>query len=368
MTITHPISLRRLFLLSLGVLLTVSGVGYSQEPPVDEPAPPAVAEPDPSEYMRPTERGLRLTPKIAEAMSKRFAVGMTNRYGLSDQQVDAVSEAMKQRILRFAHRNEKNGQEVMEYMMASMIENDGRFTQEAAKEFSRMVKPMIPEFKDLITQMGADIGKEMTMAQRLKLTGDLTAAAAGITVFESRMARWEEGKIGDNANPFWDPADKDPSKAQPTPVDPSEPEAHRRARIDAERWIEFRLRTDDEWENYVTQAGEYYQFDEKQIAAAKAILKDCRDRALKIKTDDWRRKIKDNLIARDLIRRADIQSRGPSLFALEADLDRLQKPLLDLDEELKKRIDGLPDSKQRATAKSTVRQMLVDRGMKEPPL
>ena len=95
MTFTHPISLRRLFLLLLGVLLTVSGVGYSQEPPVDEPVPPAAAEPDPSEYMRPTERGLRLTPKIAEAMSKRFAVGMTNRYGLSDQQVDAVSEVMK---------------------------------------------------------------------------------------------------------------------------------------------------------------------------------------------------------------------------------------------------------------------------------
>jgi hypothetical protein len=350
------------------VLLLVCGVGYSQDPPVDESAPPAAPEPDPSEYMRPTERGLRLTPKIAEAMSKKFVENMTTRYDLDQGQGKAITEIMARRIMRFSHENEKTGQELIEYMMAAMIENDGRFTRDAAMEFARMAKPIIPNLKDLFTKMGADIGQEMSLKQRLKFTGDMTAAAAGITIFESRMKRWEEGQIGDNANPFWDPADNDPSKAQPTPTDPNEHPDHRRARIDAERWIEWRLRVDEDWDTYVKQASEYYQFDEKQIVAAQAVLKECKERAAKIKTDRWRDKIKENRIARELIRRADVQSRGPSLFALEADFEQLQKPLLDLDDELKKRIDGLPDSKQRATAKSTVRQMLVDRGMKEPPL
>lgn len=353
----------------LGVLLAMAPpMALGQEPPIDEPAAEAKPEPDPSEYMRPTKLGIRLTPKIAEAMSKKFVEGMTTRYELDGQQAKAVGEVLTRRIMLFSHENEESGQELIEFMMATMIENDGRFPKEAAQEFARKAMPMVPKFRELFTKMGADIGREMSLKQRLKFTGDMTAAAAGVTIFESRMKRWEEGKIGDNANPFWDPADNDPSKTQPTPQDPNEHPAHRQARIDAERWIEWRLRVDQDWDAYVTQAIAYYQFDEKQVTAANAILKDCKERAAAIKSKDWQDRIKDNRIARELIRRADDQSRGPSIFALEAEFNRLQKPLLDLDEELKKRIDGLPDSKQRATAKQTVRQMLVDRGMKEPPL
>lgn len=368
---TIPVSNRPNWLLRLAAmgLLIAPLTGYAQEAmTTEEVVTDTEPEPDPSEYMRPTEHGIRLTPQIAEAMSKRFVQGMTSRYDLDGPQADAIQEIFTRRIMLFSHQNEKTGQEMIEFMMATMIENDGRFTPEAGKEFARMAKPLIPNLKQLFAKVGADIGKEMTLTQRLKFTGDMTAAAAGVTVFESRMKRWEEGKIPEGANPFWDPADNDPSKAVPAPKNPDEHPDHRRARIDAERWIEWRLRVDEEWDAYVTQAIEYYQFDEKQVASAEAILKDCKDRAGRIKTKEWRQQIKENRIARELIRRADDRSRGPSLFALEAEFNRLQKPLFDLDEELKKRIDGLPDSKQRATARQTVRQMLVDRGMKEPPL
>ena len=352
---------------ALGFLIAPAA-GLTQETPMEEIAVDPEPEPDPSEYMRPTELGIRLTPQIAEAMTKRFVERMSERYDLDGQQAEAIQEIMTRRIMLFSHQNEETGQQMIEFMMATMIEYDGRFTPEAGKEFARMAKPLIPNLKQLFAKMGADIGNEMTLKQRLKFTGDMTAAAAGVTVFESRMKRWEEGKIAEGANPFWDPADDDPSKAERAPKDPNEHPDHRRARIDAERWIEWRLRVDEDGDSYGAQAIEYYQFDEKQVASAEAILKDCKDRAARIKTKEWRQEIKENRIARALIRRADERSRGPSIFALEAEFNRLQKPLLDLDEELKKRIDVLPDSKQRATARQTVRQMLVDRGMKEPPL
>lgn len=319
------------------------------------------------DWDKPTTLGVRLTPEIVGAMTRRMSEDMIKKYELSQDQADAVRDVAYRQILQFAHSNEKTVQQLFEYMMAQMIDNDGRFTREAAQDFAKMSKPIIAPLKDLFTQMGADMGREMSLSQRLKFTGDMTKAAAGITIFESRMKRWEAGDVGENANPFWDPGDNDPNKARPAATDPNEHPEHRRARLDAERWIEWRLRMDQDWEAYINEAVAYYQLDEKQTAAAQAILKDCQEKARAIKTDEWNKRIKDNRIARELIRRSEEKMRGPASFAIEAEFTRLQKPLVDLDEELKRRVDELPDSRQRAAARDSVRKILADRGMREPP-
>ncbi len=345
---------------------------HAQEPyptPADLDDPYATPSSDTDKYMRPTKLGIRLTPQMAGAMSGKFVEQMITRYDLDERQAEDIRAIISRQIMRFAHENEKTNQELIEYMMATMIEYDGRFPQDAAQKFATMAKPIIPALKDMFTQSGAEIGKKMTVGQRLKFTGDMAGAAAGVTIFESRMKRWEEGKIGDNANPFWDPADKDPSRAEPKPENPDEHPQHRRARMEVERWTDWELRLDDQWAEYLNRAAEYYSFDESQRTAADGVLKQCKERVAAIKTSEWESEVKRNRIARRLTRMSGGDFReGPVIFALDREYNKLRQPLVELDEEFKRRIDELPDSRQRAVAQQAARKMLADRGMKQPPI
>lgn len=317
--------------------------------------------------MKPTEIGVRFTPKMARAIGKHMSAQMKHRYDLDDEQVSAIGQIVSTRLMVLARENAELGRTLIETMIETGIHNQGDFPKEAAQAFGKQAKPLMPVLKEFFVDTAGDIGKEMTFSQRLKLTGDMTVATAALLVFENRMKRWEEGKVGDNANPFWDPADSDPSKAESEPEDPDEHPEHRRARRIAERQIEYQIDLDKRWGDYVERAVAYYEFTEAQQNSADAVLRDCQKRAVHLKTPEWRTALVRNRIARQLSWRlgADI-SRGPWMFSLEAEYTRLRKPLTDLDEELKRRLENLPTSTQRAAAEESVRKTLSEKGLKSP--
>ncbi|QOJ03199.1 MAG: hypothetical protein HRU71_06725 [Planctomycetia bacterium] len=326
----------------------------------------AVSEAD---VMRPTELGLRFTPKMAQAMSRKFVEQMTKRYELDEKQAGEIEAIMVRQFMTFAHENEKTGRDLIELMFATMIEHDGRMPKEEAMEFARMSEPLSANLKKLFTNGAAEIGQQMSVTQRLKFTGDVTAAAAGLTIFETRMKRWRDGKVGDNANPFMDPPGVDPNdeKAEPPPEDPTEPKERRDARQSVERWIDWQISPDNNWEGYIKAATEYYKLNEKQVTAAQAILKDCQEQAKKIKTPQWRSQIIENRITQRLTQRNADMGDGPWMFSLEEEYRRLLKPIEELSRDFKRRIDSLPDSAQRAAARESVRRKLEDKGLKHVP-
>jgi len=322
-----------------------------------------------ADIMRPTELGLRFTPKMAQAMSHKFVEQMTKRYELDEKQAGAIQSIMVRQFMTFAHENEKSGRDMIELMFATMIEHDGRMPKEEAMEFARMSEPLSANLKKLFTNGAAEIGQEMSMTQRLKFTGDVTAAAAGLTIFETRMKRWRDGKVSEGANPFFDPPGVDPNdeKAEPPPEDPSEPKERRDARQSVERWIDWQISPDNNWEGYIKAATEYYKLNEKQVTSAQAILKDCQEQAKKIKSPQWRSQIIENRITQRLTQRNADVGDGPWMFSLEEEYRRLLKPIEDLSRDFKRRIDSLPDSAQRAAARESVRRKLEDKGIKHVP-
>lgn len=332
-----------------------------------EVAPAEVTSDDEDDFSKATELGIRFTPKMATAMSKKFVEQMKPRYDLDEKQVEEITEVMQRQFMKFAHKNGKVGRDMVEMMFATMLENDGRFPKEEAQQFAKMAKEFVPKLRDFFTEGSAEIGKKMSMKQRLQFTGDVGIAAAGLVVFENRMKRWEEGKIGDFANPFFDPADKDPSKAEPEPDDPKEHKDHRQARKQVETWINWTVNKDERWESYIEKAVKYYGFDDKQKTSADAILKDCKERAKSIKSKEWLDAVKENRIAQSLSYKAGDYSQGPWMTALEESFEKLMKPMNDLDAEFKRRINDLPDSTQRANARETVRKALAEKGLKQLP-
>ncbi|MFQ5501079.1 MAG: hypothetical protein ACE5EQ_02135 [Phycisphaerae bacterium] len=319
--------------------------------------------------LKPTELGIRFTPAMARAMSMQVTKGMKPRYELSDDQAADVEGIFQRGLMKLAQENQETGRDLIEMMMETMIANDGRFPKEVAIEFSKKMKPLIPVLKEFFTETAGEIGKKMTIKQRLKLTGDMTGLTAGMAVFENRMKRWEEGKVGNNANPFFDPADEDPSLAESEPEDPNEHPDHRRARRNVERSLEWQINPNRNWKSYVDQAIEYYKLDEAQSAAARAILKECQDRAKTIKTPDWRKKLKENRIAKQMAWRiGGNYSQGPWMYQMDNAFEHLMKPLKDLGEELKRRIEGLPTTSQRSAARETARKAFGEKGVQLQPV
>lgn len=312
--------------------------------------------------------GVRFTPQMAQAISKQMTRQMKRRYELDDAQVESIQAIMERQLIKVVARNAEAGRDLIEKMMATMIENDGRFPKETAQEFAKDIKPLLPAIKDFFKESSAEVSKQMTVKQRMKLTGDMAGVTAGFAIFENRMKRWEEGKVGDNANPFFDSADRDPDKVE-EPADPNENPEYGRARRNVERWIEWQVEIDRNWEQYVTRAIEYYELNEEQANSARAILKECQERAKAIKTDDWRKRLKDNRITQQLSwgLKGDYGV-GPWQNKLESEYERLLKPLKDLDAQFKKRIDALADSNQRAKADGVVRKQLSEKGVKNIPV
>jgi hypothetical protein len=335
--------------------------------PVDEQE--QAAEQSDSE-MRPTEVGVRFTPRMAYAMSNLFTREMKGRYELNDQQVNDVKEIIASQLIKTVSENAEAGRDAIELWMESAMENDGRLSKESAQQFAKQVKPLVPAFRNFFVQTAGEIGKKMNVKQRLKFTADVAAATAGFAIFENRMARWEEGKVGDNANPFWDPADNDPAASQPAIEDPNETPEHRQVRQSAENQLRWELDVESRWTAYVDQAIAFYEFDEAQTNSAHGILKDVLDRVKSVKTPEWRKTLMDNRIAQNMTWRAGggVFGQGPLMFRLESQRDQLTKPLFDMGKELKSRIEDLPTSAQRAKAMEKAKKAFAEKGLQRLPL
>ncbi len=318
-------------------------------------------------YDDPTDIGVRMTPAIARAIGGRMTQQMRDRYSLDDKQIEGVADAIEQNIMKLAHENATVGRDAFEMMMATMIANDGEFPKESAVEFAKGIKPLIPALRQFFMDSAADVGKVMTLKQRLQFTGDMTALTAGIGIFEARMQRWENGQVADGANPFFDrPGASDDEDAADNPDEPRE---IRRARRQVDRSMAWTINVETNWEQYVRNAIIFYDFDEEQQTSAKGILEECKTRAANVKSDEWVAKYRSNRIADRLSWRLDSKfNNGPFKFQLERAFDKLMKPLNDIGEELKKRIETLPTSKQRFEARKAAERALQERGLDTFPL
>ncbi len=319
--------------------------------------------------MTPTELGVRFTPAMAQAMSFQFTKQMKQRYDLAEDQGQDIEKIITQQLMRLVKENAATGRDMIEMTMETMIANDGNFPKDKAIVFAKLAKPAVPALRDFFTRSAGQIGRRLTIKQRLKFTGDMAGVTAGLVVFENRMKRWAEGDVGMRANPFYDSGDHEADEnGEKEPEDPNETKDHRQARQHAERTVGWQINKESRWDQYVNNAIVYYDLDETQIISARAVLKDCKDRAEALKTPAWRKKLIENRIAESLAWRLESHfNQGPWKNHLDQSNEKLMRPLNELGEDLRNRIDGIPTSKQKASAKEAVRKALAEKGMKRLP-
>ncbi len=359
-------------------LAVFAGMSSAQAPDATQPADTATpAAPNPPQLnfeapeteveMKPTELGVRFTPGMANAIAKQMSREMKGRYDMSDDQVQQAQEILSRNMMKMAQNSQKVSREVWETFMESMIANEGSFSKEDGQRWAKSMNKLLPDIKTFLTTSASQIGKTMTLSQRLKLTAEMTAVSAGFVTFEERMKRWEKGDMPDFANPFMEPRAQPPR--QNSTANAAETEEVRRARSRVERRVEFEVGVDDRWTGQVESAIEYYGLNEAQAKSARAILKDALEQAKQVKTPEWTERLRRNRTAAAVSNRASKNLReGPWMWQLDREYEEILKPLQDIGRDMRIRVDELAESVQRAKSAEQARQELVKAGLELPPM
>lgn len=321
--------------------------------------------PDTDVEMAPTELGVRFTPGMAKAIARQMARQMKGRYDLTDAQQQQAQEILSKNLMKMAQSTQRISRDSWELFMENMIANEGSFGREDGQRWAKMMTEFVPEMKKFMTTSASQIGKHLTLSQRLKLSAEMAAVSAGVATFEERMKRWSNGDMPDMANPFFDAPRSDAARRDERRASARrETEEVSRARARADRRLEWETNVEDRWSAFCEMAIEYYEFNEAQAKSAKVILKECLERAKQVKSPDWLERMRRNRTAAGLGGGLGRQYReGPWMWQIDREYEELLKPLQDLGRELRTRIDELADSTQREKAASRVRQRLEDSGM-----
>lgn len=367
---------------ALAALVGVRSPARADDAPAADPPPaaPSSAEPAAAEdeqslgtaatdnLLRPTELGVRMTPRMAQAISGQFTKEMKTQYDLNPAQAEKIKKIIAVRIMTLANTHGQVGRDAIEQMMAVMIENEGRFNEKSGAEFARLVKPLIPVVKEATGEASREISRVMTIKQRLEFTRDVAAFSAGVVVFENRMKKWEQGELAPGSNPFFEYGTGDDDMASSQPADPTESEMLRTARTQTEYYLRWQANRELGWEQYIRQATDYFKFDNAQRRAARAILDDCRQRAKQVKTAEWTQRVKDAYFMQYFAwQLPDPYNGGPWSRKVQNDLDEAMQPLTDLENELKRRVDELPTTQQREAAQERAREQIAKSSRRKPP-
>jgi hypothetical protein len=311
--------------------------------------------------MKPTDLGLRFTPGMAQAIADRFSEQMQRRYEMDDEQSSRAREIMAKNLMKLAQDTQYHGRAAFELFIENMIANGGRFTKEDGQKWAKHMLPVLEEMKKSTMTSASQIGQQMSLSQRLKLTGEMAAFSAAFVTFESRIKRWSEGDLPDLANPFEEPRNQ-------MPVESSEPPRVREARDRAEQRLRWETDVEKRWTDYVEAAITFYEMDEAQTTSARSILKESLERARSVRTPEWTERMRQNRTTANLSQRLPRELwNGPWMWQLDREYEDLLAPLQEIGREMRQRIDEIILTNQRERALEQVREEIRKAGYQAPP-
>jgi hypothetical protein len=271
--------------------------------------------------------------------------------------------------MSLAQRTQNQGRDAIELMIEQMIENEGGFAKDKAVEFAGKFDPVLTEIEKFMVDTGKQCANEMTLKQRLRYSADMSMAMAGIRMFRGRVDEWKTGNVEDGDTLLFNGPRR--RRERQTAVEAAEKVNDQQrqlaeARAEAERETERDLRRRTEkWQRYVEWAIVYYELDESQKTAARGILTDCAQRAEAVQNEQWRSQVEQVRTEQQLAWRLGQEfSTGPWDYQLEQRAEKLEAPINRLFDELRKRIDTLPTSAQRAAALRRAQEKYEEYGVK----
>ncbi len=320
-----------------------------------------------------TERGIRLTPEMARAISSAFVRNALMRhYEMDESKADEAAELVARRLMAAAHENGAAAQALMEWGMTQALELEAKRREGSAQgnsefaspefcqQLGERVLPLIPGVRGLIRGVGQDIRPLLPIKQQLKLGAELTMVGGSMDVFEQNMQRWARGEALPGENPF--------SKNNATEKDANgQTAALQNARKAADQELNKEKSVLSVWDTYLKAFKKFYALDDGQCATADSIY---REFAGRLKTTLSDSKWQDNMYqARmwiDMTQALRIPWRHPIRQMLQEQYESCMDPINALGDAFRLRLEQIPTGNQRAAADARMMTALQDKGFKMP--
>lgn len=324
---------------------------------------------DRDDESRMTDYGVRFTPEMARGFARLWMKGFAaRRYDMDEEAVEEATELAARRFMEAAHKLDDEGyREVLEEMVNRMVrseveqdpsENINGIHPDVGQAMGEGLLPMLPRFREALNGIARDVRPMLAPGQQLKFAGDMMAFQTAIDSFEKTMERWSEGDVRPGEDPFIG------RTASNEKDEEGRTRAYRQARKEAEKAINSGRW--DKWEEYVEEAKQFYNLDYSQASTADSILRECLDRVQAVvQSDYWRSRMFRNRFWSQISKELRVDGRHPMARHLASHYSQMFDPIVDIERDLKRRIDAIPTQVQRQQAEERVLETLVGKGYRE---
>ncbi|MDM8005605.1 MAG: hypothetical protein QUV05_05570 [Phycisphaerae bacterium] len=327
------------------------------------PLPQAPGE----EMMRPTQHGIRLTPRLARAFAGMWIHETLEKdigAALSDEQKQKLSETISQKMMRMGHAYGPKVAPFLEFAFENMGAGQRNIKPEKAKEFAEKAKETLPIWRELFGSMTEDCRPYLDEDQLREIERKQRQIEKALDRFDDRMDRWSRGEVKEGEEPFDeldDDLEDDPTEGQADGNKPRKPPEVRSAERRA-LWLTRDLDPGN-WAQFLDQVRQTFKLTDEQYARGRELLKDHTARARVIATPEWRQRARRNRALYSMSSTLYKESPAPWLFHLDQEYDEMVKPVLDIQKAFRLEIMGLVTREQREAVLAELREFAEKHGM-----
>jgi hypothetical protein len=330
-----------------------------QDAAADEQAPqyPAPGE----EVMRPTQRGLRLTPDMARGIGRLWMQEqLWKDMDLTEDQERQIADRGSRRLMEMGHREGPEAQAAFECLFATLMNSQGKVTAENCREFGEKLQPLSRISREFVDGVAEDARGILNEQQFKQLESQLEKQRRGLDRLDRRLANYREGRVEGAENPFDELEVEEQAPGQPK-VDARVRSARRSAEA------QIRQTTTWDWSGFLTGAGLLFKFDDAQKAKGQALLAEYRKKAEAIQTPEWKERMQKNRMMVTLQWQLGDVPKGPWLRKLDQEWHEANRPMEALTREFHGKVLALATAQQRASALDSTQELFGKHGLTLDP-
>ncbi|MFQ5590129.1 MAG: hypothetical protein ACE5HE_03100 [Phycisphaerae bacterium] len=323
-----------LVVLALAAVPATSFAG-AEDTPNDRSAPKVAPSP-PIDGLWPSE-------KLMNSLLHRWADGVMEGYELDDQRRGEVRKAIVDRWHKFLQDNRSK----IQPLINEFIEMRVAAAPPTKNDVQSWAKQALPVFNQLRKELTAgmnEVAQALNPDQRAKFERDVLQVGLGTQIAERKLKEWESGNF--DVDDFWagPPGERRRKRRE------RRQEAAKRMSEQSTPAQEVRPETDHiaielkAWDRYAAEFIGTYRLDEGQRTAVLSCLAELKERAVAHR-DGHREEIA------ELEQRIRTNTGGDEeLAAIKVRLVDLYGPIDEMFNELRRRLDLIPNSEQRLAA------------------
>ena len=300
------------------------------------------------------------TPVMIDRAIERITEEMGKVYSFDQDQMLNTQDLLKQRFPRWMDENRAQLQTLTNQWIETMLAGDPP-TPEQVADWAGRALPLFDQFEGLVDETSADMRMYMSDEQQVLLDGQLAAMRVGMNYMKQRLDTWKGG--GYDWQSEW-PRSEEFKRQEPERRKRLEEEAERQKLVamgldpgapaapgggapgqakPAVQTAPAASGTKDDWAVYVEGFIKRYQLDDAQQNSAHRYLRD-------------QQELRDKHLQRKLteIRTLEEKQKSATTDAekekVRTAFERINRPVEQMFERLKEKLDSLPTRKQRALA------------------